>query len=88
MGFSPINVDTEEACDLPKIAKTEQQQLMTKELRAQIDAMNKETDEANKEKQKEKNKNKQGDEGKDKDQKTEKGDKKGKGGKKARFWSV
>lgn len=88
MGFTPINVDTEEACDLPKIANTEQQQLMTKELRAQLDAMNKETDDANKEKQKEKNKKKQGDEGKNKGQKKEEDDKKGKGGKKARFWSV
>lgn len=88
MDFTPINVDTEEACDLPKIANTEQQQLMTKELRAQLGAMNKETDEANKEKQKEKNKKKQGDEGKNKGQKKEEDDKKGKGGKKARFWSV
>lgn len=74
MGFDTIDVKTEEACELPKIAKTEQQQLMTPELREQLNQMNKETDEANKKKQDEKNKKKHGD--------------KGKGGKKVRSWSA
>lgn len=61
-GFDTIDIGkTEEACELPKFSKTEQQPLMTPGLRSQLDAMNKERDEANKKKQQEKNKNKQAD---------------------------
>lgn len=34
MDFTPVDTKTEKACDLPKIAKSEQQPLMTQELRS------------------------------------------------------
>ena len=53
MGFETIPASTKEADTFPKIKKTEQQELMTKELRDEIDQRKKEEDEERKRKQKE-----------------------------------
>lgn len=48
--FDVISTKTAEPCDLPKVTKTEQQELMTKELRAQLDSKNKEANDDDKKK--------------------------------------
>ena len=53
MGFETISASTKDADVFPKITKTEQQKLMTKGLRDEIDQRKKEEDEERKRKQKE-----------------------------------
>lgn len=48
MGFKTISASTKEAENFPKITKTEQQEIMTRELRAEIDQRKKEEDEEKK----------------------------------------
>ena len=53
MGFKTISASTKEADTFPKITTTQQQELMTKELRDEIDQRKKKVDEERKRKQKE-----------------------------------
>lgn len=89
MGFETISASTKEAETFPKITKTEQQELMTKELRDEIDQRKKEDDEERKRKQKEgsaKKKTKGGERGQKKGQEDGKMKDKNSKGKHARAW--
>lgn len=89
MGFETISASTKEAETFPKITKTEQQELMTKDMRDEVDQRDKEDDEERKRKQKEgsaKKKTKGGEQGQKEGQEDGKMKNQNGKGKHARAW--
>lgn len=88
MDFDVIPTGAEETCDLPKITKTDQQELMTNELRGELNARNKEENNERKKKQDVKNKKAKEKDKKGAERQKEHQDKGGKGGKHAGAFEV